>query len=147
MKDVKILDTDVVETKDDKFVELIFKPSKILHVEDLDYNRELVKIYVENTNIEIEEAENAKQALEILEDYKPNLILMDIKMPGMNGFELTKIIRKNKNFSTLPIIALTANATKEDIEKYSSVFNDYLTKPVLKNNLLGTLAKYLETQN
>ena len=142
-KNVKIVDVEIAEIEPDKNTFLAFSKSKILHVEDIDYNRELMSLFLENENIELKEAQTGNEALEILKEYTPNLILMDIQMPGLNGYETTKIIRENKKLDSIPIIAITANATKEEIDRYSPIFDEYLTKPVDENLLLKTIAKYL----
>lgn len=120
-----------------------FKKSKILHVEDIEFNREIIQLYFENKNFELKDAETGNKAIEILKNYKPDLILMDIQLPGLNGYETARIIKNTKNLTSIPIIAITANATSEEIAKYKSIFDDYLTKPILENKLFETLKKYL----
>ena len=144
LKDVEIKDVKHEEIKKGKKVEIVFKKSKILHVEDNEDNREIVAFYFEEEDVEIKVAETGKEALEILETYTPDLILMDIQLPGLSGYETTRRIRKKKNLNLIPIIALTANATKEEVEKYSPVFDEYLTKPILEEVFLKTIAKYLK---
>ncbi len=124
---------------------IILKKVKILHVEDIDFNRELIELYLEDQNIELKEANNGNKALKILADFIPDLILMDIQMPELNGYETAKIIRTTENLKNIPIIALTANATTEEIKKYKHVFNAYLTKPIDEELLLETMAKYLRS--
>jgi len=124
-----------------------FSPASILHVEDVAANRELISLYLEEfPELVITEAENGRQALELLKNFKPNLILMDIEMPELNGIDTSKIIKTDDNLRNIPIIALTANATKEEIAKYSIFFNDYITKPINDIVLYKTIAKYLEHQ-
>ena len=121
----------------------VFRKAKILHVEDIEYNRELVALILDKQNIEIKEAITGKHAIEVLETYMPDLILMDIQLPELSGYETTKIIRKNEKFDSIPIIAFTANATSEEKEKYSHVFDEYLTKPIDDDVFLNTISKYL----
>jgi CheY-like chemotaxis protein len=126
------------------FQKLVFSPSKILHVEDVQANRELIALFLEvYPEILIEEAENGLKALEKLKTFKPDLILMDIEMPLLNGIETSKRIRETPELSHIPIIALTANATKEEINKYQTYFNNYITKPISEEYLFQTLASYL----
>lgn len=74
-------------------------------------------------------ANNGIEAIELFKQYRPQLILMDIKMPKMNGYEATTQIRKIS--TTIPIIAITAHAFPEDKERIlNSGFNDYLSKPI-----------------
>ena len=124
-------------------VNIIFEKSNILHVEDNVDNRDLISLYLEDENVTVKEVETGKEALEILKVFVPDLILMDIQLPELNGYDTTKIIRRNEKLKNIPIIALTANATKEEIEKYSHVFDEYITKPVDEDIFIKTISKYL----
>ena len=146
LKNVEVLGFEEASIQEEEDFNLSFYDAKILHVEDMYNNRELVKFYLESPNIELREAESGQKAIEILKTFIPDLILMDIQMPGLNGYETTKIIRKNEKLKNMPIIALTANATNEDIAKYSSIFDEYLTKPISEEILLKTIIKYLKHQ-
>ena len=143
LNDVEMLDfkEEKILIKENKTINL--KKSKILHVEDVDYNREIVSLFLENEDICIKNAETGTEAFDILEDYIPDLILMDIQLPGLNGYEITKIIRKKEKFKKIPVIALTANATFEEIKKYGHVFDEYLTKPIDEALFMRIIAKYL----
>ncbi len=144
LKDVEIVDSEQEEIKKENNLDLSFHKSKILHVEDIDYNREIISLYLDNENIELKEARTGKQALEMLKTYKPDIILMDIQLPGQSGYEITKIIKQTKGIMHIPVIAVTANATDDDISKYSHIFDEYLTKPIIESTLLKTIAKYLK---
>ena len=146
-KNIEIVNIEKDKIKEEQSGKIEIKKSKILHVEDIDYNREIISLFLENENIELTEAETGIEALEILKTYTPNLILMDIQLPGLNGYEATKIIRKNEKLKHIPIIAVTANATKKEIKKYSHVFDEYLIKPVAEDLLLKTISKYLNHTN
>ncbi len=124
--------------------EIIEKKLKILHVEDNDMNREIISLFIEGFNFELKEAINGKDAIDLLENYTPDLILMDIQMPILNGYEASKIIKSKINLKNIPIIALTANATSEDKKKYAHVFNDYITKPVIRKQFLKTISKFIK---
>lgn len=118
------------------------KGSKILLVDDNAINQEIVLGILIDSGIEIDVAANGKECLEKYEAKEYELILMDIFMPVMNGYEATKIIReKDKN---IPIIALTANAMKEDIDKtVATGMNEHLSKPIVINSLYEVLLKYI----
>ena len=146
LKHVEVSNFEGKKIQREENFSLSFQHSKILHVEDRCENRELIKFYLESHNIELKEAESGQKALEILENFMPDLILMDIQMSGINGYETAKIIRENEQFKNTPIIALTANATNEEIEKYSSIFEKYLTKPIKEEVLLKTITAYLKHQ-
>ena len=131
-----------METKLNKKCEK--SPCKILHVEDVDFNFGLISMYLEDKNVEIKIAENGKQALEVLKTYRPDLILMDIEMPIMNGYEATKIIKKDEKLKSIPVIAITTYASDEDIQKFGYIFDDYLTKPITQEVFLKCVVKYLK---
>ncbi len=116
----------------------------ILYADDMPINRVLVKAMTEDTDITIIEAENGKEIIEILKSTIPNLILTDIRMPVLDGFEAAKIIKNNKRFGNIPIVALTAYAIDSEIRKYGSVFDDYLTKPLTKEKLFETINKFFQ---
>ncbi len=120
----------------------------ILVVDDVEINRSLIKEYFRNFSIEIIEAENGIEAIRFTEEYKPDLILMDIKMPEMDGYEATSRIRKINGMETVPIIALTASAMAGD---ESSILNagctSYLSKPINRFSLLMEIGKYLNKEN
>ena len=106
------------------------KKGRVLVVEDLALNQLLITIILEEFGFELDIAENGKIAIEKLQKEKYDLILMDLQMPEMNGFETTEYIRNIMN-SQIPIIALTAYVTTADIEKCKAVgMNDYIAKPI-----------------
>ena len=103
---------------------------KILVVEDVALNRLLMKTILNDFGFENDMAENGKVALEMLKTNNYDLILMDLQMPEMNGFETTEYIRKTLR-SEIPIIALTADVTTVDLAKCKTAgMNDYISKPI-----------------
>ena len=116
---------------------------KILLVEDNEFNRIVAQNSLNSINCITTEAENGKEAIEILENNTFDLILMDIQMPIMDGFETTQYIRNNLKLK-IPIIALTANAFKTEIDKCKEVgMDDYITKPFNEKSLFETIIKHL----
>jgi CheY-like chemotaxis protein len=127
----------------DAYKESITKGTKILVVEDVVLNQLLIKIILLDFGFEIEMADNGKIAVELLEKNKFDIILMDLQMPEMNGFEATAHIRNVLN-SQIPIIALTADVTNADVEKCISVgMNDYISKPIDEKLLFDKISKHL----
>ena len=121
--------------------EIIFEKSKILVVDDIENNRELIKSNFEDTNIEVISANDGIEAVESFRKYHPDLILMDIRMPNMDGYEAAQKIKEIQN---VPIIALTASVMKDEYDKIKSTnFDGYLRKPVLKKDLILELSKFL----
>jgi PAS domain S-box-containing protein len=123
---------------------LEFVDSKIMIVEDVESNRKIVKGFLENYNLQIIETFNGQHALDMLEKVNPDLILMDIQMPVMDGYSATKIIRGNQKTKSIPIIALTASSSKTDRRMVESMFDFYLQKPVSRTKLILTLIKFLK---
>jgi len=138
------LETETIEfVPKDLFGLPLIKNVKILVAEDEPLNQLLIKTLLEKFGFEIEIAANGKILLEKLRINKFDIILMDLQMPEMNGFETTKYIRKNKG-SEIPIIALTANVTTTDAEKCRAAgMNDYISKPINEKLLFDTILKYL----
>lgn len=123
---------------------LIFDPALVLVVDDIDTNRNLVKEYFQDTNVSIIEAENGEKAIILAKHYLPDVILMDLRMPVMDGYEAASNIRKDSDTATIPIIALTASGMKDEQEKTRRKgFDGYLVKPVRKMDLFKELARFL----
>ncbi|MFT7130830.1 MAG: CheY-like chemotaxis protein [Gammaproteobacteria bacterium] len=105
-------------------------------------NQEVLKMMLESTQVTILCANNGKEACGVVSDFKPDIILMDIQMPVMDGIAATETLRE-ANFNK-PIIALTANVMVEDIEHYkASGMDDHLPKPRDIDNLYQIIAKYI----
>lgn len=124
-----------------------FKSAKILVIDDIPFNRDLVSSYLENHNLTILEAENGLEGIATATHLKPELIFMDIRMPGMDGYEATRIIKKQKETSSIPIIALTASTMQSEGEKIKELFDGYLRKPVNKKTLINELIQFLPYEN
>ncbi len=104
---------------------------KILIVDDEVKNRTLMAAYLNSEGYEHKKAVNGKQAIKMAEDYQPDLILMDIMMPEMGGFEAAKRLKENPETRTIPIIMLTALEDRESrIKGLETGAEEYLTKPV-----------------
>ena len=110
--------------------------AKIAVVEDNPDNRLLVQALLEGT-YELSEFETGKDAVNGLVEDAPDLVLLDISLPEMDGTEVLAWIRQQPQFADLPVIALTAHAMAGDREKYLAAgFNDYVTKPILDEDVL-----------
>jgi PAS domain S-box-containing protein len=118
------------------------KNTKILVVEDMELNQLLLKTLLEDFGFECDITANGKLALEKLKTKTYDVILMDLQMPEMNGFEATEYIRK-KMKSEIPIIALTADVTTVDVEKCKAIgMNDYIAKPIDERLLYSKLIAF-----
>jgi len=117
---------------------------RIAVVEDNPDNRLLVRVILEPL-YEVTEYENGFLALEGLPRQKPDLVLLDVSLPEMDGTEVLKKIRLDEQLRELPVIALTAHAMAGDREKFIKAgFDDYVTKPIVDESLLlDAIAKLL----
>ncbi len=117
----------------------------ILYVEDNFENKLFVRRVIESMGHEMLEAETGHQSLEMAVERAPDLILMDINIPGMDGLETTVKFKENSDLSHIPIIALTANAMKGDKERCLAAGCDgYLQKPIGVSDLRRTVQEYDE---
>lgn len=114
-----------------------------LIVDDMPENRELFRTYMEYTGIKIYEAEDGAEAVYSALKYLPSIILMDLRMPVMNGFEAINIIKGKKETAHIPIITVTASVLAHEEENVTKVSDEFLRKPVNRTELLVTMSKYL----
>jgi len=127
--------------------ELEFAPGKILVVDDIPLNRSLIRNYFARSNLKLIEAENGVEALNLCQKRQPDLVLMDLKMPVMDGFTSTAELKQNPTTAHIPVIALTASGMLQDeAHILEQGFDGYLRKPVLKQALIKALAQFLPHQ-
>ncbi len=125
------------------FESLVFEKSVVLIADDIEYNRELFKKQLECYDFITIEADNGKEVLKKLEQNQVDIILLDIKMPEMDGREASAIIKKNDKLKNIPIIAVTASALIEDEEEIRKHCDSYLRKPISRTDLIFELMKYI----
>ena len=118
--------------------------SKILVAEDNPINRELLREILEAARYEITEAANGQEALAKLHEQLPDLILLDINMPVMDGFAAIRAIRENPQWRRIPVLAVTAYAMKHDRERVMVAgFDGYVAKPIEAGALLSAIKHVL----
>jgi len=118
----------------------------ILYVEDNPENRLLIRRILEAEGYTVAEAENAAQALAFVQKQTPNLSLMDINMPDVDGYTLTAQLKTYPHLVNVPIIALTANVMRGDRERTLAAGCDgYIQKPIDVDTLPAQIAQYLES--
>ena len=116
----------------------------ILYVEDNADNRTLVRRILMSQDYSLLEAKNASEALKIVNTTRPDLILMDINMPDMDGYTLTAKIKSMPGFERVPILALTANVMRGDKEKTLEAGCDgYIQKPLDIDQLIREVERFL----
>jgi CheY-like chemotaxis protein len=117
---------------------------QIMIVEDNQVNLKLAGDLLEIEGFEVFRCSDAEIALETLRTVKPALILMDVALPGMDGLELTRILKSDHKTSSIPIVSLTAFAMKGDKERVMEAGSDgYITKPIDTRKFKDEIMKYL----
>ncbi|NEQ40858.1 MAG: response regulator [Okeania sp. SIO3I5] len=149
---VQTIDVNAEVDADDQNVTLAKKSrefrendsAKILIVDDDVVNLEVLANHLSNYNYSVDRADNGREALQILEKGYPDLILLDIMMPGMTGFEVCQKIREKLSPNELPIIFLTAkNQISDLVRGYNVGANDFITKPFSKGELLARIKTHI----
>ncbi len=116
----------------------------ILYIEDNIDNRTLVRRVLQIEGYRVMEAESGFKAFEILRSEIPDLVLMDINLPDMDGYEITTRLKQMPSLARVPVIAMTANVMKGDREKTLAAGCDgYLSKPIDIDTLPGQIARFL----
>jgi CheY-like chemotaxis protein len=116
---------------------------KILLVEDIELNRDLMVQLLED-DYEVVTAEDGARAIEVARSERPDLILMDMSLPVMDGWEATRRLKADPALKATPVIALTAHAMRGDEEKARAAgCDDYITKPIDEDQLFGKLSALL----
>lgn len=120
-----------------------FRLPRILYVEDSAQNRDIVRRYLQ-TEFDVIEAEDGEFGVERARRDRPDLVLMDLSLPRLDGWEATRRIKADPTTASIPVIALTAHATREDQERAKSAgCIGYLTKPIARDDLIGAIRRHL----
>lgn len=118
--------------------------SKILYIEDNPQNMRLVRKILKHAGYEMLEAEDGLTGLRVARETRPDLILMDVNLPDIDGLEATARLKSDAAMASIPVIALTANAMVGDREKAMEAGCDgYLPKPISRQELLKTVVEFI----
>ena len=121
------------------------KIKTILVVEDNELNMKLVRGLIKIGKYRMLEANDAESGIQLIREQRPDLVLMDIQLPGMDGLSATKVIKEDPDFKDIPIVALTSYAMQGDKEKaLAAGCTGYITKPIDTRNFLETVSQYLK---
>jgi len=121
-----------------------FSQATILVVDDIAANRAVVNGYLAPYGFLVLEAEDGEEGLRTMREHRPAFVLMDMKMPVMDGYEATQRAKEDGELKGIPIVALTASAMKQRAEEISELCDGYLRKPVTKPELVAELMRFLE---
>jgi CheY-like chemotaxis protein len=128
--------------------EFIMTIKTILVVEDNELNMKLVRGLIKIGKYGMLEARDAESGIQLIREQRPDLVLMDIQLPGMDGLSATKIIKKEPSLKNIPIVALTSYAMQGDEEKaLEAGCTGYIAKPIDTRKFLKTISQYLNGDN
>ena len=117
---------------------------RILIIEDNDDNRRILRDVLTSAGYQMAEASTGEQGVAMAAEYRPDLILMDIQLPDINGHEATRRIKADPNLKEIPIIAVTSFALSgDDVAAFEAGCSGYVTKPFSPRGLLAKLREYL----
>lgn len=120
------------------------KDSRILVIDDLADNLLLLRSLLEEEGYTVEVTEDANSALAILHEFNPNLILLDVMMPEINGYELTRKIRRDSVFCSVPIVLITASVEACRVKGLACGATDFIRKPIDLEELLVIIQQLLQ---
>jgi two-component system cell cycle response regulator DivK len=116
----------------------------ILVVEDQEDNRRIMRDLLASAGYEVMEAVTGEEGVAAAETHRPDLILMDIQLPGLDGYEATRQIKANQDLHHIPIIVVTSYALSgDDVKAYEAGCDDYVSKPFSPRELLAKIREYL----
>jgi polar amino acid transport system substrate-binding protein/two-component system sensor histidine kinase EvgS len=125
-------------------LEYEFTGGKILVADDEEMNRSLIKVCFENTSVTVLEATNGNETIDMARKHKPDIVMMDIKMPGLDGLEASRIIKKESGLKDIKIIAFSASNIFDRLEKDEiGLFYGLISKPVLLDEMFELVSKIL----
>jgi len=115
----------------------------ILIAEDYDDNRELMRLLLAGANYEVREAKNGQECLDLACENPPDLIMVDLSMPELDGWEVFKALKANSSTAHIPCVAVTAHTDRDRIRALESGFTDFVGKPFKTEELLLTVERVL----
>ena len=116
-------------------------PPTILIAEDYDDNRELLRLVLANANYDVLEARNGRECLELARENPPDLIMVDLSMPGLDGWEVFKELKANSSTAHIPCVAVTAHTDGDRVRALQSGFSAFVGKPFRTEELLLTVKR------
>ena len=120
-----------------------FDSGVVLIADDVSANRELVKGFLDGQPLSFVEAENGEEAIEMTRQHRPSLILMDIKMPVLDGFSASQRLKSDEQMRQIPVIALTGSVLRESEEEILHVCDGFLRKPVARQELIRAMSRLM----
>lgn len=145
-KDVKIADAaDVDLAASESEIELLdFEPATVLIIDDIGENRALLKSYLGHTSLTVISAENAQEGIEKIKMHRPDVIITDIKMPQMDGYDVVRYVKNDPDLNKIPIIGVTASVLSNERDRVlESGCHNLLTKPISRQTMIHELMYHI----
>lgn len=117
-------------------------PCKVLVADDIVMNRDLIRAFFFDTEHELIEAANGREAVDLTREHKPDIILMDVRMPVMDGLQATRILKADDVMKSIPVIVITASAMQSEEEELKPLCDGFLRKPVSRTDLAGQMRNF-----
>jgi two-component system sensor histidine kinase EvgS len=146
LRKIRVASVSELSARDSANVDLdaiSFTPATLLLVDDIAVNRDLLRGYLSRYAFQLLEAENGRDAVELARQRQPDLVLMDMRMPVMNGYEASRTLKQHDSTRNIPVIALTASAMEQDAREIGDLCDGYLRKPVSQQELVLELGRFL----
>ena len=143
LKDVRLAEYIEDKNSEANHTQLGFEPFKVLIIDDLEFNILVLKKMIEFENVTFIEASTAEQGLELIQIDEPDIIFMDIRLPGMSGYAATEILKNNQKLKHIPVVAFTASIMQNEIDKIHTLFDGFLQKPVFRKDVVSMLKKFI----
>lgn len=122
------------------------EPCKVLVADDIVMNRDLIRAFFFGTDHELVEAGNGKEALEMAREERPDIILMDVRMPVMDGLQATRALKADEALKAIPVIVVTASAMQSEEASLKPICDGFLRKPVSRADLAGQLRNFCKVK-
>ncbi len=127
-----------------KQAEIVFNPAHIFVVDDITSNLEMAEAFITALGMSVSTAKNGSEAMEKVHDLKPDLILLDIQMPGMSGYEVLQQIKHDERLNHIPVLAYSATLPNPSKNPLVRLFDGYLLKPVSKRSVIEAIKPHVK---
>lgn len=118
--------------------------NKVLIVDDIKENIDSLSEMIKDMNVDVKTANGGKEAIEMIDTFTPNIILLDLMMPGVNGWDVIDHVREKYDKTQMVIIVVSLLSNQDNVDEcYELGVNDYITKPVLKARLASSIESHL----